>query len=186
MILNLVPYGIGALVVLGLLYWLTKRAKTASGSEHLLKNSNAGNLLPKHYRFFPQVSRALSLEDNEYLSRRTSPIARKAARRVRRQIGLEFLRGLREDYSRLDQLARALTALAPAANPQRESERFWLAIQFKFSWYVIWASLWSGMAPIPQMQRLTTLVGAVTARLETALGAWQEISLSAPSAGLSA
>jgi hypothetical protein len=186
MIQNLILYGIGALIVLGLLYWLVRRAKKASSAEYLLKNSNSGDLLPNHYKFFTQVSRALSTEDSEYLSRRAGPVARKAARRVRRQVGLEFLRGLREDYTRLNQLARALTTLAPAANPQREAERLWLAVRFNTTWLVIWASLWSGMAPIPQMQRLTTLVGAVTARLETALGAWQETSLSAPSAGFNA
>ncbi len=184
--LRIVFYGIAALFVLGLLYWLTRRAKTQISAEHLLRDSTSSDLLPKHYRYFPQVLRALSIEDNEYLSRRADPLARKAARQVRRRVGLEFLHGLREDYGRLDRLARALTALAPAANPQREAERMWLAIRFHFRWYLVGFSLWCGMTPVIQLQRLTNLVGTVTAHLESALGVWQEASLSARSAHLTA
>jgi hypothetical protein len=186
LILRIILYGIAALVVLGLLYWLSKRAKTESSAEHLLKNATSGELIPRHYRYFPQVCRALSTEDYEYLSRRVDPLARKSARRIRRGIGFEFLHGLRDDYRRLDQLARALTALAPAANPQREAERVWLAIRFEVRWCLVWVSLWSGMTPVLHFQRLTDLVGTLTARLESALGVWQEASLSARSADLNA
>jgi hypothetical protein len=186
LILRFVIYGIAALFVLGMLLWLTWRAKTERNAEHLLRDSTSSDLLPKHYKYFPQVLRALCIEDDEYLSRRADPLASKAAREVRRKVGLEFLYGLREDYRRLDRLARALTALAPAANPQREAERMWLAIRFHIRWYLVGFSLWSGMTPIIQLQRLTNLVGTVTAHLESALGLWQEASLSARSAHLSA
>jgi hypothetical protein len=185
MIQYILLYGIAALVVLGLLYWLSKRAKTESNAEYLLKNSTSGVLLPIHYKFFPQVCRALSIEDNEYLSRRADPLTRKSARRIRRGVGLEFLHGLRDDYRKLDRLARALTALAPAANSQREAERLWLAIRFEIRWCFVWVSLWSGMTPVFHLQRLTDFIGALTVRLESALGAWQEASLSASSAHLS-
>jgi hypothetical protein len=175
---NILLYGLGALIVLGLLYLLSRRAKGKTSAESFLRNAAFSDLLPKHYRFFPQVSRALSIDDSEYLSQRADPLARKSAARIRRRVGLEFLNGLREDYRRLDRLARALTALAPAANPQREAERLWLSVRFEIRWCFVWVSLWSGLAPIPQLQRLTDLVGALTARLESALGVWQQASLS--------
>jgi hypothetical protein len=178
--------GVAALSVLVLLYWLSRRAKAAGSAEELLKNSTSGDLLPKHFKYFSQVRRALSNEDNEYLSRRADPIARKSALRIRRTIGLEFLFGLRDDYRRLDRLARALTALAPSANPQRETERLWQAIRFELLWLVVWGSLWSGVTPILQMQHLTNFIGTMTARLESSLGTWQEASLSANSANLNA
>ncbi len=186
MILRILPYAIAGLAVLGLLYWLSRRAKSGYNAEQILKNSTSSDLLPRHYSYFPQVLRALSIEDNEYLSRRADPLSRKSARGIRRKVGLEFLHGLRDDYRRLDQLARALTALAPAANPQHEAERLWLAIRFEMRWRFVWVSLWSGMTPVLQLQRLTDLVGTLTARLESALGIWQEASLSAPSAQFNA
>jgi hypothetical protein len=186
LILRITLFGIAALIVLGLLFWLFRRAKIAGSAEHLLRNSLSGDLLPKHYKYFPQVRRALSTEDNEYLLRRADPVARKSARRIRREVGLEFLHGLREDYTRLDRLARALTALAPAANPEREAERVWLAMRFEFRWFLVWGSLWSGMTPLLQLQSLTNFVGILTARLESALGTWQEATLSASSANLTA
>ncbi len=186
MIQYIILFGIGALIVLVLLFWLTRRAKSQSTAEHLLKDATSTDLLPKQFRFFPQVRRALSIEDSAYLSQRADPIARKSARRIRRGVGLEFLNGLREDYRRLDRLARALTALAPSANAHREAERVWLSIRFEVRWCFVWMSLWCGMTPVPQLQKLNDLIGTITARLESALGAWQEASLSARPADLSA
>jgi hypothetical protein len=181
LVLQLILFGIGALVVLVLLYLLSRRAKVDTNAEGLLQNVTSGDLLPKHYRYFPQICRAISLEDDEYLLKRADPRARKSAIRVRRQAGLEFLHGLREDYRRLDRLARALTALAPSANPQRESERLWLAVRFETRWALVWISLWSGVTPILQLQRLANLIGALTSRLEAAIGVWQDATLSASS-----
>ena len=186
LVLNLLIYGTIAAVILAALYWISLRARTPADTETLLKNAKSEDLLPKHYRFFPQVSRALSGEDMEYLTRRTDGHARSAARRARRGVGLEFLQGLREDYRRLNRLARALTALAPSANVQRESERVWLELRFKFVWYFVWLCLWTGMTPIIQIRRLADLIGGSTARLETAINVWQETSLSVPSARFSA
>ncbi len=182
MILRILLFGIAALVVLGLLYWLTRRAKGASSAEQLLKNSTLGEFLPKHYKYFSQVQRALSMEDDEYLSRMANTIARKSTRRTRRAVGLEFLHGLRDDYRKLDRLARALTALAPSANPQREGERLWLFIRFEIRWCFVFVSLWSGVMPVRQLQVLSNFVGTLTARLESALGVWQEASLPGSSA----
>lgn len=167
--------------MLVLLYLLSRRAKVDTSAEGLLQNVTSGDLLPKHYRYFPQICRALSAEDDEYLLKRAGPRARKSAARVRRQVGLEFLHGLREDYWRLDRLARALTALAPSANPQREAERLWLAVRFEGRWALVWISLWSGVTPIAQLQRLTNLIGALTSRLEAAVSVWQDATLSASS-----
>ena len=186
MVLRLILFGIGALVVLALLYLLTRHAKVDTNAESLLQNATSGDLLPKHYKFFPQVCRALSAEDDEYLLKRADPKVRKSAAHVRRQVGLEFLHGLREDYRRLDRLARALTALAPAANPQREAERIWLAVRFEIRWAFVWISLWSGVTPIPQLQLLTNFIGTLTSRLEAAIGVWQNTSLSASSPNLTA
>ncbi len=186
MILRVIFYGSCALVVLGLLYWLSRRAKNETSAEDLLRNTTSADLLPTHYRFFPQVCRALSIEDRAYLIQRAGPRVRRSAGRIRRQVGLEFLRGLREDYKRLDRLARTLTALAPEANARRETERLWFALRFAIQWYFIWASLWSGMTPVLQLQWLTNLIGTITARMESALGAWQDSSISARPANLNA
>ena len=89
-------------------------------------------------------------------------------------MALEYLHGLREDYKMFDRLARALTALAPAANPQREAERFWLGIQFGLKWRIVWLSFQIGATPIGRLQKLADQIGTLSTRLEDSIKIWQE------------
>ncbi len=166
------------LALLGALYWVSHRITGDRGAAHLLETLSAEEILPQHYRFFQQVRQALSAEDARYLAMRANSRARRLALRVRRATALRFLEGLRDDYNRLDRLARTLTALAPSANSQREVERIWLFLRFNSLWVLVWLSLWTGANPVVQLRSLSDLIGSVAARLEVSMAAIQAGSVS--------
>ena len=88
--------------LLAALYWLSQRARRDPKGSDLLRTLTSDALLPQHYKYFPQVSRALSAEDARFLQSRASPTVRRAALHARRTVALQFLVGLRDDYQKLD------------------------------------------------------------------------------------
>ena len=162
------------LFLLGALFWLSHRARKGPRGADLLRTVSAESLLPQHYKYFPQVCRAISAEDARYLQIRATPAVRRSARRTRRTVALKFLTGLRDDYRRLDRLARVLTSLAPKANQQREAQRIWLAWQFEFRWRMLWLEVWTGATPVAQLQNMAGFIGALAARMQTSMNVLQE------------
>ncbi len=59
--------------LLGALYWLSQRARRDPRGADLLRTLSTESLLPQHYKYFPQVSRALSAEDARFLQSRANP-----------------------------------------------------------------------------------------------------------------
>jgi hypothetical protein len=171
---NVFLFALLTLALLGALYWLSYRARRDARGTDLLQTLSADSLLPQHYKYFPQVCRALSAEDAQFLNSRTQPEVRRLALRARRNVGLNFLTGLKEDYQKLDRLARVLASLAPSANQRREAHRIWLALQFGFRWRIVWLEIWSGAAPVSQLQSMAGLIGGLAAQLQTSMNALQE------------
>jgi hypothetical protein len=172
--ISVFSFALLTLALLGALYLLSRRARKEPGGANLLRTLSAESLLPQHFKYFPQVRQALSDEDAGYLELRATSAARRSARQARRIVALEFLTGLRDDYRRLDRLARVLASLAPAANQQREAQRIWLACQFELRWTLIWLELWSGASPVTQLQGMVGLIGTLAARMEASINALQE------------
>lgn len=162
--------------LLGALYWLSQRARRDPRGADLLRTLSTDSLLPQHYKYFPQVSRALSAEDARFLQSRANPAVRRNALQARRTVALQFLAGLRDDYKKLDRLARVLASLAPSANQQREAERIWLAFQFGVRWRIVWLEIWSGAAPITQLQSMAGFIGGLAAQIQTSINVLQESS----------
>jgi hypothetical protein len=162
------------LTLLGALYWLSRRARRDPRGADLLRTLSADALLPQHYKYFPQVCRALSDEDAQFLKLRATPAVRRLARRTRRMVALKFLTGLRDDYQKLDRLARVLASLAPSANQQRETQRVWLAFMFGFRWHVVRLEIWSGAAPVSQLQGMADFIGGLAAQTQSSINILQE------------
>jgi hypothetical protein len=162
------------LALLGALYWLSLRARKDTRGADLLRTLSADSLLPQNYKYFPQVCRALSEEDARYLQLRAAPAVRHSALQARRSVALNFLTGLKDDYHKLDRLARVLASLAPAANQQREAQRIWLAFKFGFRWRVVWLEIWSGAAPITQLQSMAGFIGGLAAQMQLSMNVLQE------------
>jgi hypothetical protein len=167
-------FGLLTIALLGALYWLSRRAHRDSRGSDLLRTLSADSLLPQHYKYFPQVCRALSAEDARFLQLRATAAVRRSARQARRTVALQFLTGLRHDYQKLDQLARVLASLAPSANQQREVQRVWLALQFGLRWRVVWLEIWSGAAPVTQLQLMAGFIGGLTAKMQASINILQE------------
>src|SRR4029077_1933516 len=87
--------------------------------------------LPVHYRFFPQIRQALSAVDNQYLLEVAPPHIARQVLRERRAVARSFLRGLHEDYSSLERLARMVASLSPVLSRQQEFERLLLGLKFR-------------------------------------------------------
>jgi hypothetical protein len=181
---GLIVFGATAVALLVALYWLSRRARVDRDSELLLTKLSAEELLPRHYMYFPQVRQALSAADEEFLAKHAAPEARRKALRKRRGVGLDFLCGLRDDYRKFDRLARALTALAPTANPQREMERLRLSLRFALGWRIVWLRLWVGETPLSQIQALADQIGSLSTRMEGSIKAWQDALSASQAAGL--
>jgi hypothetical protein len=166
------------LVLLGLLYRLAHRGGTGRSSAGLSASISADDLLPRHYKYFPQIRQALSSEDDLYLRTRVNASHREMARRCRRDAALSFLSGLRDDYRRLDRLARVLTALAPSPDKPRELERMWFAVRFEYLWVLVWMKVWIGVTPITQVQHLAELIGTLAVRFSTGIETLQRATTS--------
>jgi len=172
--LSVYLFSLLTLALLGALYWLSRRARREPRGADLFRTLSTDALLPQHYKYFPQICRALSGEDAQFLQSRATPAVRRSARQARRIVALKFLTGLRDDYRRLDRLARVLASLAPSANQQREAQRIWLAFQFEFRLGIVWLEIWSGAAPVARLRSMAGFIGAMTARLQTSMNVLQE------------
>lgn len=155
------------------------RAAEPPSPDRILESSRE-ELRPSHYRNLGVVLRALSEQDDRFLALRVSPEVRKRARAARRAVALQFLEGLREDYRRLDRLARMLTALSPSVDRGREYRRWWVTTRFEFLCLLLSLKLRCGVVPIAQIRQATNLIGNLALQLERAMHAWQDASLKSP------
>lgn len=179
-------FSVVALVLLLVMLWLTRMPAGAPAAPNAEAKLLIEELFPLHCRHFPQVRQALSSSDEAFLKRRASPKIQQRSRAERHQVARQFLSGLREDFSRLDRLGRTVAALSPAVNRKQEAERFWLAVRFGVLYRLAWLRLQTGGVPVPQLARLTELVGSLAAQIETAMTALEDVPLMRLRSGLSA
>lgn len=159
-----------ALAILAVL-WLLLRPRSSSPEKvhGRLADLQSGNALPKHYQYFPQIRQALSEADDRYLSEAAPAHVARQARRARRRVARDFLLGLREDYSSLEQLGRMIAAMSPEISRRQETERIALGLKFHLFCALVWLRLLTGNLPVRQIQYLTGLVGRLAAQMEQAM-----------------
>ena len=122
-----------------------------------------------HIDYLRQIRQALSHEDQEYLARVAANSLQKRVRRERRRIALAYLSALRQDFERLLQTARIIAALSPQVDAAQELERLRLTVNFHWRYRIIWASLWAGYLPLPQLDNLSNLMSGFSAQLGAAI-----------------
>jgi hypothetical protein len=144
------------------------------------------SVLPRHYRYFPQVRQALSLSDGEYLDRVAPRDVAQTAHRERRAVARQFLAGLREDFLNLERLGRMIAALSPAISSEQETERLILGLKFRLLYGRVWLRLSTGREPLEQLEQLTGLVGRLATRMEKAMTAVGALSAPGLNSTLSA
>jgi hypothetical protein len=143
-------------------------------------------LFPLHCRHFPQIQQALSMRDDEFLRGRVSRQELKKWRAERRAVLRQFLLGLGEDLVRLDRLARTVAAFSPEVSRARETERLWLSLRFRVLYRLVSVRLYTGWASLPQLTRLTEMVGSFAAQVEAGMAVLEETSASKLRADFSA
>lgn len=162
-----VPPAIAILVILWLL--LRRRSSASEKVRCGLADLHAGNVAPTHYQFFPQIRQALSAADDEYLNESALPQVARQARRIRRGVARDFLRGLRQDFSSLEHLGRIIAAMSPEVSRHQELERFALSLKFRLAYTLVLLRLFGGTIPISRIQYLTALVGRLSVQMEHAM-----------------
>ena len=158
-----------ALAFAVLLLWLLRPRQRSAEAAGPAIDRALESALPKHYRFFPQIRQALSAGDNQYLLEVAPPRVAGQVLRERRAVARSFLRGLREDYSSLERLARIVASLSPVLSRQQELERVLLGLRFRLLYALVQMRLFTGRVPIGQIERLTELIGRLALRMEQAM-----------------
>jgi hypothetical protein len=177
-----------ALAALLLLFWLLRPQGQADVPVTFPSTINQGfeGLLPRHYRYFPQIRHALSGADDKYLREKVSPQLAQKVRRERRIVAKQFLAGLGEDFMNLDRLARMIASLSPVISREQETERFILSLKFRLLYAWVWLRLSAGNASLPQFEHLTGIVGQLAARMEQAMAAVGALSAQGLNQGINA
>jgi len=123
---------------------------------------------PVHSRYFPQARRVLSLEDTRYMAGRASPQLYRRWRKSLRHAALLYLEGLREDFRRLNRLARLLALHSPKVQPKEELELARLNLKFQVLYGIVWCRLWLGRPTDERLGEMAALIGRLGSRLENA------------------
>lgn len=175
-----------AVALLLALFWLLRQPASKSVQKELRGKVEIEELLPLHCRHFPQMQQALSIRDEEFLRGRVSLRELKKWRAERRDVLRRFLLGLGEDFARLDRLARTVAALSPQVSRAHETERMWLGFRFRVLYGLVNLRLRAGWSSLPQLGRLTEMVGSFAAQVEAAMAALEKTSASKLRADFSA
>lgn len=123
-------------------------------------------ILPVNCRHFPQISQLLSQEDTQFMRKRAPHHIEGKWRAERREILRQYLDGLRQDFTRLQRLARLIAALSPEVRKRQEWEWLWLALQFHFSYRMLALKLALGSFSPEGLAGLTEMIAGLTSELE--------------------
>ena len=175
---ELLLYGALALLLLAgaIRLLLHSGARTASSSAW---RGRPAEFFPVHSRYFPQMRWVFSADDAEFLSARCSPVLLRRWKADRRRAARLYLHALREDFARLNRLARLLARHSRRLDPKQQAQVVWLNLQFQALWRLALLQVILGLPAAGELGRMTELVGTLGGRLEKAA-----ITLDASSAAL--
>ncbi len=161
--------------LLGVLFWALRGTPRAARPFPPL--ASLEELGPNHCRYFIQIQRALAPDDWEFVRRRGPRSLQRRIRADRNRVAQLYLRGLREDFSRLNRLARIVASLSPRVERRQEWERFELLCRFEFLYLLVSLNLRMGGRATAELRRLTGVVSSLASQMETAISALGEISV---------
>lgn len=127
-------------------------------------------LLPVHCRHFPQIHHLLKSDDKDFMRRRAPRRVAKKWRAERRRILRLYIRGLKQDFRGLEELARVLAALSPEIKRKQESEWLWLGIQFRALYWLTQLRFAFHGLPDSELVRLAEMLVDLGATLEQSIG----------------
>jgi hypothetical protein len=160
--------------LLGVLVWALRGAPPAR--QALPPQASLEELGPSHCKYFAQIRQAFSPEDWEFVRRRASPKLLRRMRAERNRVARLYVRGLREDFARLNRLARIVASLSPQVDHRREWDRLGLYCRFELLSLLVALRLRIGGRATAELGRLTNVVGSFASRMEAAVLGLSEIS----------
>jgi len=166
------------IALLALLFWLAFPSRAHRNRRDTPRQLPLEDLTPRHAMYISHIRNALLASDLDYLKSRVPARTLRRVRKERRQVARDFLAGLGDDFRRLDRLARVVAALSAKVNYQHELSRAWLGFRFRFLYALVWVRLSIGPAPVAAFSSLAGLVGSLSVRIETAMNALAEKSVS--------
>jgi hypothetical protein len=166
--LLVIVFTLAAVALLAAIAWLVGKPLPSEASPEV--GEKIEELLPLHSQHFPQVRQALESADFQYVRRKTSRDTEQLWRAERRRILESFLDGLAEDFARLDRFARHVASMSPKFSRREELERIRLSMRFRFNYRIVSIRIAAGnLESLQQLQRMTELVGNLSARAEAAM-----------------
>jgi hypothetical protein len=174
---ELLFYTVAGLLLLGAAaFLLLQRRSAPQGAPPASRYSESVEFFPIHCQFFAQMQHSLSADDDIFLSDRASPALRARWRATRRRAARMFLAGLREDFARLNRLAKTLARLSPKLAAGQEAELLWLNARFHMLCGFALVQITLGRPAATVLRELAALIGGLGSRLEQA-----SLSLQPPS-----
>jgi len=168
------------LIVAALLVLLGWSLRQSSGQSHPpVRLAFGTDSVLHHAVHLPQIRQALSPADWAFLSARGSAKLARRAAVDRRRAAIEYLDALHRDLQGLLWLARVLAALSPEVAARQEAERLWLAVRFECRYQMVRGMVRLGLTPQRQLQRVTEMVGSLSARLDAAMAEMGERAVQA-------
>jgi hypothetical protein len=160
-------YLVAVLLLLGasaLLLRPPREGRSAQGSRAAVPSE----FFPVHCRYFPQVRQSLSSDDAAYLASRASSAVCRRWKKGRRRAGRMYLAGLREDFARLNRLARLLSRSSPQVRARQEGELLWLNLRFQLLYGMVVFRILLGRPAAEELGQMASLIGGLGSRLEQA------------------
>lgn len=155
-----------AVALLLLLTWAIRSPGSSSRTSDLDVSDELGR---RHVTFFPQMRQATAQEDFTFLASHGPRRLLQRVRKERRSIALNYLRCLKQDFSKLWRLSRVLARLSPQVVAGQEFERFRLGVSFVIRYEMVRFGLAFGFSPFADLHSLSEMVGKLAIRLETAM-----------------
>lgn len=139
-----------------------KRSLTRSPGKNFAEN--CGQSAVAH---LPQIRQALARMDGEFVAEKVPRRVLRRMQKERRRVALDYLSALRMDFDGLLRTARVIAALSPEVAAVQELERLRLTVNFLWRYRLARMRVWTGFAPLPQIDGLSNLLSGFSVRLET-------------------
>ena len=159
----------GTLAAFGIvvtLFWLLF-GSPAPETPASLDARDAEEFLPANCRHFPQIRQMLETEDHQFMRRRAPRHIEREWRGERRRILGQYVKGLGQDFSRLERLARLIATLSPEIRKSQEWEWMWLGVRFRLLYRSVELKIALGSFSAKDIARLTDPIAGLAAELES-------------------
>ncbi|HXN22962.1 MAG TPA: hypothetical protein VOA41_09510 [Candidatus Dormibacteraeota bacterium] len=163
-----------AVVLLLILLMIARgRRQTSEPATHLLPIEE---LFPRHAWHFAQIRQMISEADLRFLAKRASPECCRRVQKERAQIIRKYVKGLREDFERLERLGRTVAALSPKVSHGMELERLWLSLRFRFVARLLWVRMELGVSYARPLEQLTKMIAGLASETDALLAGIDNLS----------